>query len=155
MVKWSRYRPGVTQRVGRVIALLFHDRGTRRGWVVSSTLRPHFTPGKTRYPFYRRLGGPQGQSGRAENLVPTEIRYRTVQPVVSRYTIPYYPAYIIFYYNIIVLWDHRCICGPSLTETSFCGAYLYMYRVAKKSLDAQNNTLNIECQVPFVPLCIM
>jgi hypothetical protein len=20
------------------------------------------------------------------------------------------------------LWDHRCICGPSLTETSLCGA---------------------------------
>ena len=31
-VNWSRYRPGVAQRVGRVIALLFHDRGTRR-WV--------------------------------------------------------------------------------------------------------------------------
>ena len=43
-------------------------------------------PGKTRYPFYRRLGGPQGRSGRAENLVPTGIRSRTVQPVVSRYT---------------------------------------------------------------------
>jgi len=26
-------------------------------------------PGKTRYPVYRRLGGPQGWSGRAENLV--------------------------------------------------------------------------------------
>ena len=43
-------------------------------------------PGKTRYPFYRRLGGPQGRSGRAENLVPTGIRSRTVQPVVSHYT---------------------------------------------------------------------
>ena len=42
--------------------------------------------GKSRYPFYRRLGGPQGRSGRAENLVPTWIRTRTVQPVVSRYT---------------------------------------------------------------------
>jgi len=30
-VKCSRYKPGVTQRVGRVIALLFYDRGTRRG----------------------------------------------------------------------------------------------------------------------------
>jgi len=45
-VKWSRYRPGVAQRVGRGIALLFHDRGTIRGWVVSSTPRPHLTPGK-------------------------------------------------------------------------------------------------------------
>ena len=43
-------------------------------------------PGKTRYPFYRRLGGLQGRSGRAENLVPTGIRSRTVQLVVSRYT---------------------------------------------------------------------
>ena len=31
-------------------------------------------PGKTRYPFYRRLGGPHDRSGRAENLVPTGIR---------------------------------------------------------------------------------
>jgi len=30
-VKWSRYRPGVAQRLGRGIALLFHDRGTRSG----------------------------------------------------------------------------------------------------------------------------
>jgi len=53
-----------------------------------SAARPGRTlpPGKTRYPFYRRMGGPQGRSGRAENLVPTGIRSRTVQPVVSRYT---------------------------------------------------------------------
>ena len=53
-----------------------------------SAARPGRTlpPGKTRYPFYRRLGGPQGRSGRARNLVPTGIRFRTVQPVVSRYT---------------------------------------------------------------------
>jgi len=70
-VNWSRYRPGVAQRVGTGIALLFHDRGTRRGWVVSSTPRPRLPPVKTWYPFYRRLGGPQGRSGRAENLVPT------------------------------------------------------------------------------------
>jgi len=35
---------------------------------------------------YKRLGGPQGQSGQAENLVPTGIRSRTVQPIVSHYT---------------------------------------------------------------------
>jgi hypothetical protein len=26
---------------------------------------------------------------------------------------------------IILLWDNRRTYGPSLTETSFCGAYLY------------------------------
>ena len=85
-LKWSRYRPGVAQRMGRGIALPFHDRGTRSRWVVSSMPRPHCTPGKTRYPFCGRLGGPQDRSGRAENLVPTGIRSRTVQPAVSRYT---------------------------------------------------------------------
>jgi len=30
-VKFSHFRPGVAQRVGRGIALLFHDRSTRRG----------------------------------------------------------------------------------------------------------------------------
>jgi len=53
-----------------------------------SAARPGRTlpPGKTRYPFYRRLGGLQGRSGRAENFVPTGIRSRTVQPLVSHYT---------------------------------------------------------------------
>ena len=32
--------------MGRGVALLFHDRSTGRGWEVSSTPRPHFTPGK-------------------------------------------------------------------------------------------------------------
>ena len=49
-VKWSRYRTGVAQRVGRGIALLFHDRGARKGWVVSNTPRPHFTPRKDHVP---------------------------------------------------------------------------------------------------------
>jgi hypothetical protein len=30
-VKWCIYRPGLAERVGRNIALLFHDRDTRRG----------------------------------------------------------------------------------------------------------------------------
>jgi len=53
-----------------------------------SAARPGRTlpPGKTRYPFYKKLGGPQGRSGRAKNLDPTRIRSRTVHPVVSRYT---------------------------------------------------------------------
>ena len=58
------------------------------GGVEWSAARPghNLNLGKTRYPFYRRLGGPQGRSGRVESLVHTGIRSRTVQPVVSRYT---------------------------------------------------------------------
>ena len=29
---------------------------------------------------------------------------------------------IVMYYNVIILWDDRRICGPSLTETSLCAA---------------------------------
>ena len=64
--------------MGRGIALLFHDHGTRRGeW---SAARPGRTlsPGKIRYPLYRRLGGPQDQSGRAENLALPGFDPRTV-----------------------------------------------------------------------------
>ena len=52
--KWSLLQAYVALRVGRGIALLFHDRGTRRGWVVSSTLRPHFTPGKDPVPILQQ-----------------------------------------------------------------------------------------------------
>ena len=67
-VKWSRYRPGVAHRVGRGIALLFHDRGTRRGWVVSSTPRPHFTSGKDQVPILQEAGwapGPVWMGGKS------------------------------------------------------------------------------------------
>ena len=74
----------MAQRVGRGIALLFHDRDTRR--VVSgqqhapAALYPqersgtHFTGGW--------VGPRTGLDGR-KNLVPTGIRSRTVQPVAQ------------------------------------------------------------------------
>jgi len=57
-----------------------------------SAARPGRTllPGKTRYPSYRRLGGPQGRSGRAEKSHPHRIRSRTVHPVAqSLYRLSY------------------------------------------------------------------
>jgi hypothetical protein len=42
--------------------------------------------GKTRYPFYRRLGGPQGRGGSVQEISPTPgFDSRTVHPIVSRY----------------------------------------------------------------------
>ena len=52
--------PAVAQRVGRGIALPFHDRGTGREWVVSSTLRPYFTPGKDPVLIVREAGWAPG-----------------------------------------------------------------------------------------------
>jgi len=43
--------------------------------------------GKTRYPLYRRLGGPQARSGLIRKISPLPgFDPRTVQPVASRYT---------------------------------------------------------------------
>ena len=52
-------------------------------------------PGKTRYPLYRRLGEPQGRSGRVQKIAPPpEIDTRTFQPVASRYTDWAIPAHV-------------------------------------------------------------
>ena len=58
-VKWSRHRPGVAQRVTAAL-----EGGE---W---SAARPGRTlpPGRTRYPFYRRLGEPQGRSGQGRKI---------------------------------------------------------------------------------------
>ena len=51
----------------------------------ASRFRRSFPPGKTRYPFYRRLGGPQ--SGQVREISPPPgFDPRTVQAVASRYT---------------------------------------------------------------------
>ena len=82
----------MAQRVGRGIALLFHDHGNRRGCGVSSTPGRTLPPSKIRNPMYRRLDGPQGQYGRAKNLAPPAFDPRTVQPIVQSLYRLNYPA---------------------------------------------------------------
>ena len=88
LVQKLRLCTGRTARRGsRGIAIPFHDHGTRRRWGVSVTLRPLFTPVKTRYPLYRKLGGPQGRSGQVRKIShPPGFDPLTVQPVASRCT---------------------------------------------------------------------
>ena len=115
-VKWSRYRPGVSQRVGRGIALLFHDCGTRRGWVVSSMPQPHFTPGKDPVPILQEAGWAPGSVWTGGKFHP------------HRDSIPDHPAhrqslcqlsYLAHYWiiNFVIYWQsyaytyipfHRC-----------------------------------------------
>jgi hypothetical protein len=45
-------------------------------WVVNATPWPHYLQGTPRYTLYRRLGGPQGRSGRVRKISPrTGIRF--------------------------------------------------------------------------------
>jgi hypothetical protein len=52
------------------------------------------SPGETRYPLYRRLGGPLGRSGQVRKISPPPRGFdpRIVQPVASRYTDRAIPA---------------------------------------------------------------
>jgi hypothetical protein len=82
----------------RDIALLFHDRGTGGcGW---SAARPgrNLPPGKTRYPFYRRLSVPQGRSGQVRKISsPPGFDPRTVHPVAQSLYRLSYPVHICIY----------------------------------------------------------
>jgi hypothetical protein len=72
----------------RGIALHSLDVDTLEGGrVVSTTPWTTLPPVKTRYPLYRRGGGPQGRSGRVQEIsLPLGFDPWTVQPVASRYT---------------------------------------------------------------------
>jgi len=63
-------------------------------------------PGKTRYPLYRRLGGPQSRSGRVWKISPLPgLDPRTAQPAASRYTDYVIPApYQIVVYSWYLLF---------------------------------------------------
>jgi len=101
----------MAQRVGRGIALLFHDHGTRRGWVVSSMPQPHFTPGKDLIPIVQEAGwapGPVWTGGKSRP---------------HRNSIPDHPALSQYYKNIGLLkhglqvmaswWLRKCSkCPP-------------------------------------------
>jgi len=75
-------------RGNRGFALLFLVHFTRRGWVVSSTRRPQFTPEKDPVPILQEARwAPAPVRTGAENLaLSPEFDPRTVQPVASRYT---------------------------------------------------------------------
>ena len=99
-----------------------------------SAARPGRTvpPGKTRCPFYRRLCGLQGRSGRAVNLVPTGIRSRTVQPVVSRYTdwatrptnfIQYIYIYIYSFIYIYIMGESNGKLPQELAQDAVCQSH--------------------------------
>jgi len=128
MLKCSGYRPGVVQRVG--IALLFHGRGTRMGWVVSSTPRPYFTPGKDPVPILQEAGWASGPVWTGGKSRPHRIRSRTAQPVISHYT-DWATRSTIVVRNVIKF--HRQESNWHSKWTFFCnmccGAHLKWYMI--------------------------
>ena len=69
-------------------------------------------PGKTRYPLYRRLGGPQGRSGQVRKISsPPGFDPLTVQPVASRYTDwAVWPAHIIWnVFKLLIILEFKFV----------------------------------------------
>ena len=66
-------------------------------------------PGRTRYLLYRRLGGPQGRSGRVRKISPPPgFDPRTVQPIARHYTDCAIPALIVV--RIVTLLQTVRVC---------------------------------------------
>jgi len=114
-VKWSRFKSGVAQCVGKGIALLFHDRGTRRGWVVSSS-----TPLPAPYPWERpgthftgRWVGPKaGLDGRKISSIPDRPA-RSQSLYRLSYSAHYCKVYlnkILHSWSILVMHWHAVVC---------------------------------------------
>jgi hypothetical protein len=82
----------------RSIVLLFLYLGARWGWVVNATPRPFYT----RYPLYRRLGGPQGRSGRMRKISsPRGFDPRTDQPVVIPVRLQWWSHFQIIHWQLL------------------------------------------------------
>jgi hypothetical protein len=88
--------------------------------------------GKTRYPFYRRLGGPQGRSGQVRNISPSPgFDPRTVQPVGSRYndyaTRPTEPVYVAEKsFKLFQCWQYMMLYTATVDGTWCCIQLLLM-----------------------------
>jgi hypothetical protein len=111
-------------KVGTGIALLFHDHGTRRGWVFSSTPRPYFTPGKDPVPIVQEAGWALGPvwTG-AEILATTGIRSPD-RPARSKslYRLSYPAHTYTKYYGALIATDLGSIrlCLGLHKLKSFC-----------------------------------
>ena len=97
----------------------FNLGATCGGW--STPRSGLFTLAKeTRYPFHRRLDGPQGRSEHMwerENLLPTPVfEPRTVQPLTSRYTGYAIPSPHFLFIRYLISQPHTtekiCVCMP-------------------------------------------
>ena len=122
-LKWSRYGPDVAQRVGRGIALLFHDRVTRRAWVVSSTPRLHFTPGKDPVPILQETAwapGPVWTCGKSrphrDSIPERPVRSQSLHWLS-------YPAHefiSIFPFYMYTRVHFSCLCSKSVFISIYC-----------------------------------
>jgi hypothetical protein len=158
MVKCSRYRPCVAQRVGIVIALHFHDRGTGRGWMVSSTPCPNFTPRIDPVPILQEVGWAPGLVWTCGKSRPHQDSIPTLKSVVSCYTdwatrpTNFIYIYIYIYINI---WSSKTQFIEHLFINILCFARLYTKcNMTKEQMGRVNKILKYSAHNFILPSTI-
>ena len=114
----------MAQRVGRGIALLFHDCGTRRGWVVSSTPQLQFTPGKDQVPILQEAGwapGPVWTGGKSRPHRDSILDRPSHSQSLYRLS---YPAHI----RANILSQNHWLCSGMLSESVVGGLVLKQWK---------------------------
>jgi hypothetical protein len=92
---------------------------------------------KTRYPLYRRLGGPQGRSGQVRKILPPRgLDPWTVQRVVRRYT-DYATRLTITQCAWAILFCHVCL--------SVWLYYIFPRFLINGMIFGRKNWLNMQC----------
>ena len=130
----------MAQRVGRGIALLFHDRGTRRGLVVSSTPRPHFTPRKDPLPILQEAGwapGPVWKGGKSRphwDSIPnrparSQLLYRLSYPahMSLKYCIKILTKATVSSFSFFVTIHNAFVIADSNSSISLTSRFRYMF----------------------------
>ena len=91
-------------------------------WLVNATPRPLYPSGKTHYALCRRVGGPQGRSGRVRKISPPpEFDPRIIKPVAIRcadYAIPSHIHPILFVLILsLVVFGEVLVCLKFISHT--------------------------------------
>lgn len=119
------------------------------GWLESRS--GLFTPVKTQYPLYEKLGWPQGWSGRMGKISPaTRFSPQTVRPVASRYTEFTLCNFSHTFHLLYVITNETCTpklglrCFVSrLHWSSRCAFFLFLHIPSRMMLvQAQNFRIN-------------
>jgi hypothetical protein len=147
------------------------DLGTRWRYMFSFTPRPLYLRGKCpRYPLYRRLGGPQSQSGRCgveKNLLPMPgIEPRPSSPRSSLYRLSYPGSQIndntsdmsVYRHNTIPLCDREIIRVIQLDKQIWIQEETVMWdfvRPSQHPFDTKVTISEYVCVSRFTPACHM
>jgi len=125
--------------MGRGISLLFHDRGTRRGWVASRTPRAHFTPGKDSVSIVHEAGwapGPVWKGGKSrphrDSIPDRPARSQSLHRLSYPKT---YIHKLIIVFNPWITWQvFDCSSFPTLQQSTV-GQDLFFIEASRSHKD--------------------